>query len=161
QPADRFTVIQFNSVHEELFDEPVDASPRNLAHAYHYVNSLHADGGTEILPALLTALSMPESREHLRQIVFITDAAVGNEDELMLAIRDQLGDARLFTVGIGSAPNGHFLRNAARAGRGTFTYVGATSEVEQKMSELLHKLTSPVLTDIELRWPAGIEPEYA
>ena len=161
QPADRFTVIQFNSVHEELFDEPVEASPRNLAHAYRYVNNLYATGGTEILPALLTALAMRESTEHLRQVVFITDAAVGNEDQLMMAIREQLGDARLFTVGIGSAPNGHFLRNAARAGRGTFTYIGSTNEVERKMGELLHKLTSPVLTDIELHWPAGIEPEYA
>jgi Ca-activated chloride channel family protein len=161
QPADRFTVIQFNSVHEALFDEPVAASPRNLAHAYRFVDKLRADGGTEILPALLMALSMPEAGEHLRQIVFITDAAVGNEDQLMLAIRQQLGSARLFTVGIGSAPNGHFLRNAARAGRGTFTYIGATSEVERKMGELLQKLTSPVLTDIELRWPAGVEPQYA
>lgn len=161
QPADRFTVIQFNSVHEALFDEPVAASRENLARAYRYVSGLHADGGTEILPALLTALSMPESNEHLRQVIFITDAAVGNEDLLMMAIHEQLGSARLFTVGIGSAPNGHFLRNAARAGRGTFTYIGSTSEVERKMVELLGKLTSPVLTDIELRWPAGIEPQYA
>lgn len=161
QPADRFTVIQFNSVHEALFADPVAASPENLARAYRYVNGLHADGGTEILPALLTALSMPESSEHLRQVVFITDAAVGNEDELMMTIHEQLGSARLFTVGIGAAPNGHFLRNAARAGRGTFTYIGSTSEVEHKMGELLRKLTSPVLTDIELRWPAGIEPQYA
>ena len=161
EPADRFTVIQFNSVHEELFDEPVDATARNLAHAYRYVSNLRAQGGTEILPALLTALSMPESGEHLRQVIFITDAAVGNEDQLMLAIRQQLGSARLFTVGIGSAPNGHFLRTAARAGRGTFTYIGAIDEVERKMSELLNKLTSPVLTDIQLTWPDGVQPQYS
>lgn len=161
QPADRFTVIQFNSVHDALFDEPVDASPQHLAQAYRYVTNLRADGGTEMLPALLTALSMPESGEHLRQVIFITDAAVGNEDQLMLAIRQQLGSARLFTVGIGSAPNGHFLRNAARAGRGTFTYIGSTNEVERKMSELLHKLTRPVLTDIELHWPENVQPQYA
>ncbi|GFE84953.1 marine proteobacterial sortase target protein [Steroidobacter agaridevorans] len=161
QPADRFTVIQFNSVHEALFDEPVSASEENLSRAQRYVRNLHATGGTEMLPALLTALSMPESREHLRQVIFITDAAVGNEDQLMLAIRQQLGSARLFTVGIGSAPNGHFLRNAARTGRGTFTYIGSIDEVESKMTALLNKLTSPVLTDIELNWPAGVVPEYA
>ncbi len=161
QPADRFTVIQFNSDHDALFDEPVSASPRHLARAYRYVSDLRATGGTEMLPALLTALSMPGSSEHLRQIIFITDAAVGNEDQLMLAIRQQLGSARLFTVGIGSAPNGHFLRNAARTGRGTFTYIGSTREVERKMSELLHKLTRPVLTNIELNWPDGVQPQYA
>lgn len=161
RPNDRFTVIQFNSAHDALFDEPVSASPPNLAQAYRYVRNLRATGGTEMLPALLTALSMPESGEHLRQVIFITDAAVGNEDQLMLTIRQRLGSARLFTVGIGSAPNGHFLRNAARTGRGTFTYIGSTNEVERKMSELLHKLTRPVLTDIELSWPEGVQPEYA
>ncbi|WP_129647872.1 marine proteobacterial sortase target protein [Peristeroidobacter agariperforans] len=161
QPADRFTVIQFNSAHEALFDEPVFASEKNLSRAQRYVSNLHATGGTEMLPALLTALSMPASREHLRQVIFITDAAVGNEDQLMLAIRQQLRSARLFTVGIGSAPNGHFLRSAARTGRGTFTYIGSIDEVENKMTALLNKLTSPVLTDIELSWPAGVVPEYA
>jgi Ca-activated chloride channel family protein len=114
-----------------------------------------------MLPALLTALSMPKSDEHLRQVIFITDAAVGNEDQFMLALRQHLGSARLFTVGIGSAPNGHFLRTAARTGRGTFTYIGSTNEVELKMGELLHKLTRPVLTDIELIWPEGVQPQYA
>lgn len=161
QPIDRFTVIQFNSVHEALFDAPVPASAANLATAHRYVGNLRATGGTEMLPALLMALSMRETGEHLRQIVFITDAAVGNEDQLMMAIRQQLGSARLFTVGIGSAPNGHFLRTAARLGRGTFTYIGSTHEVERKMSELLYKLTRPVLTDIEIAWPEGVQPQYA
>ena len=161
QPADRFTVIQFNSVHEALFDEPVSASEENLSQAQRYVRNLQATGGTEMLPALLAALAMPESGEHLRQVIFITDAAVGNEDQLMLAIRQELGSARLFTVGIGSAPNGHFLRNAARTGRGTFTYIGSINEVESKMTELLNKLTHPALTDIELSWPAGVVPEYS
>jgi len=161
QSADRFNVIQFNSVHEALFDEPVSASKENLSQAQRYVRNLRATGGTEMLPALLAALTMPESRKHLRQVIFITDAAVGNEDQLMLAIRQELGSARLFTVGIGAAPNGHFLRNAARTGRGTFTYIGSINEVESKMTALLNKLTHPVLTDIELSWPAGVVPEYA
>ena len=46
-------------------------------------------------------------------------------------------------------------------GRGTFTYIGQISEVEQRMNELFRKLTSPVLTDITLHWPDGVTPEYA
>lgn len=161
QPDDRFTVIRFDSTHAALFEEPVPASPQHLAKASRYVRHLRAQGGTEMLPALLTALSMPASDEHLRQVIFITDAAVGNEDQLMLALHQRLDGARLFTVGIGSAPNGHFLRQAALIGRGTFTYIGSTSEVESKMRELLHKLTHPVLTDIELTWPDGVQPVVA
>jgi Ca-activated chloride channel family protein len=160
-PTDRFNLIQFNSTHDCLFDSPVPATADNLAVARRYVTGLHANGGTEMLPALTAAFTMPPSPEHLRQVLFITDGAVSNESDLMYAIRQGLGDARLFTVGIGSAPNGYFMRTAAQMGRGTFTFIGQTSEVEQRMNELLRKLTAPVLTDITLYWPDGVTPEYA
>lgn len=160
-PADRFAVIQFNSVHEALFEAPVPATDLNLAQARRYVRALRATGGTEMLPALNAAFAMPTSRAHLRQIVFITDGAVGNEDQLMRAVRERLGNARLFTVGIGSAPNGHLMRRIAQMGRGTFTFIGSTDEVDRRMSALLHKLTRPVLTDLELHWPAGTTVEHA
>ena len=71
----------------------------------------------------------------------------------------RLGDTRLFTVGIGSAPNGHFMTKAAEFGHGTFTYIGDLEEVEEKMSRLFKALESPVLTDIEVRWPAAATVE--
>jgi Ca-activated chloride channel family protein len=74
-------------------------------------------------------------------------------------IQGRLGRARLFTVGIGSAPNGYFMRKAAQSGRGTFTYIGSTAEVDERMSALLRKLTKPVLTNIELHWPTGAQPK--
>jgi Ca-activated chloride channel homolog len=160
-PTDRFNLIQFDSTHDCLFDAPVAATADNIAVARRYVEGLRADGGTEMLPALTAAFAMPHSPEHLRQVLFITDGAVSNEAELMHVIRQGLGDARLFTVGIGSAPNGYFMRTAAQMGRGTFTFIGQGSEVEQRMNELLRKLTAPVLTDITLYWPDGVTPEYA
>jgi Ca-activated chloride channel homolog len=160
-PTDRFNLIQFNSSHDCLFDAPVAATADNVAAARRYVIGLQAQGGTEMLSALSAAFAMPHSPEHLRQVLFITDGAVSNEANLMHAIRHGLGDARLFTVGIGSAPNGYFMRTAAQVGRGTFTFIGQASEVSQRMNELLRKLTSPVLTDITLYWPDGVTPEYA
>jgi Ca-activated chloride channel family protein len=160
-PADRFNIIQFNSVFETMFAAPLDASADNIERARGYVRSLTADGGTEMMPALQTAFAMPRSREHLRQIVFITDGAVSNEVELMRAIHAGIGDGRLFIVGIGSAPNGYFMRTAAQTGRGTFTFIGAGHDVERKMGELMQKLTRPVLANIQLQWPNGVVPEYA
>jgi Ca-activated chloride channel family protein len=161
QPADRFNVILFNSTFETLFDAPVSASADSVERANRYVRGLRANGGTEMLAALTAAFSMYRSTEHLQQIVFITDGAVSNEVELMQAIKAGIGDGRLFIVGIGAAPNAHFMRTAAQAGRGTFTFIGSGNEVEQKMGELFHKLTHPVLADIEVRWPGGTVPEYA
>ena len=120
--------------------------------AHLFVDSLEADGGTEMLPALRLALDTPPVRGAVRQVVFITDGAVADEDRLFATIQERLGATRLFTVGIGSAPNGHFMRRAAELGRGSFTYIGRVEEVGPRMEELFTKIDSPVLTDLEVEW---------
>ncbi len=147
---DRFNVIQFNSVTHVLFSQPQRVKPETLRKAVHYVDQLKANGGTEILPALKIALKGEAPATHLRQVIFLTDGQVGNEDELFEVIRSQLGTSRLFTIGIGSAPNSHFMRKAAEFGRGTFTHIGSTSEVKVQMDAIFRKLERPVLTDIRV-----------
>ena len=110
-------------------------------------------------PALRLALDSAGSETHLRQIVFITDGSVGNEDELYAMIETRLGGARLFTVGIGSAPNSWFMRKAAELGRGTFVVISALHEVGEKMGRLFDKLGSPQVTNINVSWPGGAVTE--
>ena len=135
-----------------------------------YVERLGANGGTEMLSALTAAFSQRGELEsnRVRQVIFITDGSVGNEAQLFAYIHENLGERRLFTVGIGSAPNSHFMTRAAKFGRGTFTYVGTAGEVSEKMGELFRKLESPVLSHIELDfeddrvevWPQRIPDLY-
>jgi Ca-activated chloride channel family protein len=158
-PRDRFNVIEFNSILRELYKGPVDATPEAIAKAQQFVRSLEASGGTEMAPALKAALVDKEDSNRLRQVVFLTDGEVGNEEALFELIRTRLGRTRLFTVGIGSAPNAHFMTKAAEFGHGTFTYIGDVSQVAEKMGALFAKLESPVLTDIAVQWPAGSNVE--
>ena len=158
KPGDRFNVIEFNSRARALFAAPMPVDPATLGRARAFVSALRADGGTEMREALALALAPGEAAPGLvRQVVFLTDGAVGNEDELLALIRERLGERRLFTVGIGSAPNGHFMRKAAQFGRGTHTSIGDVGEVEARMDALFRKLESPVLTDVAIEWPAGSE----
>ncbi|HSR55137.1 MAG TPA: marine proteobacterial sortase target protein, partial [Alphaproteobacteria bacterium] len=148
QPRDRFNVIQFNSKTDTLFPRTVRASERNRLLAMAYVGRLKAQGGTEMRTALYAALDGAENANRLRQVVFITDGAVGNESQLFQTIAQRLGDTRLFTVGIGSAPNRYFMRGAARRGRGTFTFIGSPNQVKDRMRALWDKIARPVLTHI-------------
>ena len=150
RPADKFNVIQFNSTTDALFDRVMTASARNKLMAMAYVGSLKANGGTEMRGALLAALDANTDSQRLRQVVFMTDGAVGNESRLFGTITRRLGDARLFTVGIGSAPNRYFMRGAARRGRGTFTFIGAPDQVAPRMGALWAKLAKPVVTHLSV-----------
>lgn len=160
-PNDRFNIVRFNDSMDELFPAPVDASRENVAFAKGYVSSIQAGGGTEMLPALISALTdvTPDDRTRLRQVIFLTDGAVGNEAQLFAAINQRLGRSRLFTVGIGSAPNSYFMAGASRAGRGSFTYIGNVDEVVPRMSELFEKLEHPVMINLAAEWPEGVAGE--
>lgn len=152
---DHFNVIRFDSQTQALFarSQPADAS--GLAKARAFIDRLKADGGTEMGPALERALLPGVPAGAMGQVVFITDGAVDNEAALFDTIHAHLGDRRLFTVGIGSAPNGWFMRKAAQTGRGTFTFIGATEQVESRMAELFARLAHPMLTSLVLRDAQG------
>src|SRR5690606_27964780 len=156
-PTDQSNIIRFDDTLELVFQTAVPANEQNLARARRFVSNLEANGGTEMLPALRAALvdNDRNNTEEVRQVVFITDGAIGNEDQLFAAIHDGLGRSRLFTVGIGSAPNAYFMSRAARHGRGTFTYMDDVTKVAEQSAKLFAALENPVMTDLEAKLPAS------
>lgn len=95
RPRDTFNVIDFNSTTNMLFRNSQSASAQNIAQAQHYVTSLEARGGTGMMDAMHAALAKHEDNQRLRQVIFMTDGATGNEDALFQYIRHHLGAYRL------------------------------------------------------------------
>ena len=153
---DTFQLITFNNVAEAFFEKPVAATAFNKQTAWRFVAGLEANGGTEIKTALQLTL-LPEFQHgeqnntgRLQQIVFLTDGAVGNEAEIFTMINEHIADYRLFTVGLGTAPNRYFMKRAAEVGRGSYQFIGSHRELVPEMDKLFNKLDQPNLTDIKL-----------
>ncbi|MCB2100177.1 MAG: marine proteobacterial sortase target protein [Rhodobacterales bacterium] len=149
-PRDRFNIVTFSNSAAALFPAARPADAPALRQASAFVDALEAQGGTEMMGALDLALDGRHDLSRIRQVVLLTDGAVGNESALLTRIEQAIGDSRLFTVGIGSAPNAYLMTEAARAGRGTYTYVEDAARVDTGMDDLLRKLEHPVLTDLRL-----------
>lgn len=148
-PQDRFNVIRFDDTWDALHPVPVPATPDALAEAERFVAALEARGGTEMLAPLKAALADPHAEDgRVRQVVFLTDGAVGDEEQIFAAIHANLGRSRLFMVGIGSAPNGHLMRHAAGIGRGSFTEIRDLAQVGERTRALYEKLESPAVTNL-------------
>ena len=167
--GDSFNIIEFNSLARGLFPQAMPVSRSSIARAKSFVANLTARGGTEMLKALNLALDGRRDSSRLRQVIFLTDGSVGNEAQLFRTIKRELGDSRLFTVGIGSAPNSYFMTKAAQYGRGTFTFISRVADVKKRMSILFQKIEEPVLTDITVRfanstgaqaWPKKVPDLY-
>lgn len=152
KPEDRFNILRFANETDGLFDGLHRVTEATRRNAERYIQSTKAGGGTEMRPALMAALagSPPEGR--LRQVIFLTDAAIGNEAALFDDIATRIGQSRLFTVGIGSAPNSYFMQRAAELGRGSFTYIGNTQKVGEVMRDLFRKIERPMAIGLAARW---------
>ncbi len=159
RPGDFFNIIQFNSYTSQLFNHSVPADQNHINQALSYVQSLQATGGTEMATALHAALDQKDDKGLVRQVIFLTDGSIGNEDALFAIIKKNLANTRLFTVGIGSAPNSHFMHKAAQYGRGSYTYIGKIQEVDEKMSALFKKIQMPMLSALEVQWPDNTQVE--
>ena len=97
--GDDFNVIAFDNETEKLFEQSVPATTENIRLAKRFIAKLDGDGGTVMLPALTAAFDA-QTGNKLRQIVFITDGHISNEDELFALIAKDLGDSRLFMIGM-------------------------------------------------------------
>jgi Ca-activated chloride channel homolog len=149
QPNDRFNVIRFDHTMDVLFPASVPADAEHLGRATSFVNALQAAGGTEMVPAMRAALTDDAGdNDHVRQVVFLTDGAIGNEQQLFETITAMRGRSRVFMIGIGSAPNTFLMTRAAELGRGTFTHIGSVDQVEERMRGLFAKLENPAVTGL-------------
>jgi Ca-activated chloride channel homolog len=158
QPNDRFNVIRFDHTMDVLFPGSVPADAAHISRATSFVSALQAAGGTEMVPAMRAALTdnnASSGSNYLRQVVFLTDGDIGNEQQLFETITAMRGRSRVFMVGIGSAPNTYLMTRAAELGRGAFTHIGSVNEVEDRMRELFSKLENPAVTGLSANFSEG------
>jgi Ca-activated chloride channel homolog len=153
QPNDRFNVIRFDDTMDVLFPNAVPADAAHVGEATSFVSALQARGGTEMVPAMRAALTDKLGDTNMvRQVVFLTDGAIGNEQQLFETIAAMRGRSRVFMVGIGSAPNTYLMTRAAELGRGAFTHIGSVEQVEERMRGLFAKLENPAVTGLSAKF---------
>ena len=158
QPNDRFNVIRFDHTMDMLFNDSVPADALHIARATSFVNALQAEGGTEMVPAMRAALTdyAKGDTNTLRQVVFLTDGEIGNEEQLFETINSMRGRSRIFMVGIGSAPNTYLMTRAAELGRGAFTHIGSVDQVADRMHDLFSKLENPAVTNLTAKFSDAV-----
>ena len=150
RPTDRFNVLLFSGGSSLMSEQSLPATSENIHHAINLIERQRGGGGTELLPALKRALSLPRSEGDSRSVVIVTDGYIMVEEETFDLIRKNLGDANMFTFGIGSSVNRHLLEGMARVGMGEPFVIGKPEETREKATEFRKMIESPVLTKIRV-----------
>jgi len=151
RPTDSFNVLLFAGGSSVMSERSLPATRRNIQKAITLIDQQRGGGGTEILPALKRALALSRDERNIsRTVVIVTDGYVRVEKEAFDLIRDNLGQANVFTFGIGSSVNRFLIEGMARAGMGEPFVVTGPDQAAAKAERFRKMVSSPVLTHIEL-----------
>ena len=150
RPTDKFNVLLFAGGSSLMSEQSLPATPENISQAINLIDKQRGGGGTELLPALKRSLSLPRAEGFSRSVVIATDGYVTVEEEVFDLIRKNLGDANMFTFGIGSSVNRHLLEGMARVGMGEPFVISKPEETREKAEQFRKMIESPVLTKVKV-----------
>jgi Ca-activated chloride channel family protein len=154
---DAFNIIFFSGGNWTLSPQSLAATQENISHALDQASKQQGGGGTELLPALRTALAMPRTKGASRTIVIATDGGVTVEAAAFDLIRENIGDANLFAFGIGSSVNRHLIEGLAHAGMGEPIIVASPEAAEANAARFLRYIELPVLAQIRVDYGGGFD----
>ncbi len=160
RPTNTFRVLTFSDTTSALSEDALPATPENIAHGQRFVRDMHALGATEMLRGVHAALAPPAEDDRMRIVLLMTDGYVGNETEVFRAVHRELGQARLFGFGVGSAVNRYLLTRLAEVGRGDSFVVTLDESPEAAADRFEERIARPYLTDIAIDW-GGLAVEGA
>ncbi|MBK8268056.1 MAG: VWA domain-containing protein [Planctomycetes bacterium] len=147
---DTFQIVQFSSTASQFGASPVAANLENINKGVQYVRNLNGEGGTEMLNGIRAALDFPHDDNRLRFVSFLTDGFIGNESDILANIHAKLGSSRIFSFGVGSAPNRFLMDRMAVLGRGAAAYLSLNDNGGEVMDRFFAKISHPAMTDVAL-----------
>ena len=151
-PNDTFQIIRFSDRASQFGTQPVLATERNLTQARNYLAALRANGGTEMINGVESALDFPHDPSRFRFVTFMTDGYIGDERDILAAIHSRIGASRIFSFGIGNSVNRYLLERMADAGRGVVAYIGLDDSAREVMDSFFVRVSRPALTDVDVDW---------
>jgi Ca-activated chloride channel homolog len=152
EPTDSFQIIRFSNDSSALGPAPIPADARNIRRGLDYVDDLEGEGGTMMIEGIKAALDFPHEEGKVRVVSFMTDGYIGNEAEILAAIHGKLGRSKIFSFGVGSAPNRYLLEQMAKLGQGAVAYVTGGREDEDAVDAFYDRISHPALADIAIDW---------
>lgn len=145
--GDKFNIIPFESDFEAMNIKSIEYNEENMEKAIKYINSLKPLGGTEILDPIKFALY---ERDTEKIILLFTDGQVGNEDEIIKFVEDNINRSRIFPFGIDTNVNSSFIKQLAKAGNGKAELIQPKEKIDDKIIRTFARIQTPLLEEIKI-----------
>ncbi|HYP50347.1 MAG TPA: VWA domain-containing protein, partial [Pyrinomonadaceae bacterium] len=157
--GDRFNVVAFAGEERLMETGLIRADAAGRTRGLEFVKNLRPSGGSNINDALRAAIRQFNGGDRPKMLVFMTDGlptvSETNAEKIVANVaesRKSIEDLRLFTFGVGYDVNTLLLDKLAAQTGGAADYVEPKEDLEIKVSNFFAKVSSPVLTDIDIDW---------
>ncbi|NWZ30209.1 ITIH6 inhibitor, partial [Asarcornis scutulata] len=168
RPHDRFNLVAFaDATHVWREDGPIPATASHIRSAARYIESLEAEGWTDLDRALLAAAALLRHRgggtgePRVPLLLLLTDgeptAGVTQAPRILSNARRALSPsaALLFALAFGEDADLALLRRLAAASGGTARGVPEEAEVAPQLAEFFREIQNPLLRHVELSYPGA------
>ncbi|MEZ6211849.1 MAG: VIT domain-containing protein [Phycisphaerales bacterium] len=93
-----------------------------------------------------------QSTRPVRICMFLTDGQVGNDHAIIEAVKQNAGTTRVFSFGVGNAPNRYLLDGIALAGRGAADYVTLADGADPIVDRFTTRIQTLLLSDVSIEF---------
>jgi Ca-activated chloride channel family protein len=157
--GDRFNVVNFAGEEHLMERSLINADANGRKRGEEFVRNLRPNGGTNINDSLTASLKQFAKSDRPKILVFMTDGlpTVGetNVDKIVANVsRAKSADIRIFPFGFGYDVNTTLLDRLGSENSGISDYIQPKEDLEIKISNFFSRVSSPVLSDIEIDWAA-------
>ena len=162
--TDTFNLILFSGASEQMAPKSVPATEENINAAIQLIEKQEGGGGTELAPALESAVHATTAEDAARSIVIITDGYIYGEKEIFDIIHQNLDTTSFFSFGIGTSVNRYLIEGIAKTGQGEAFVVTDSEDASDTAERFRSYIESPVLTDIQVSYDGfevyDVEPTH-
>lgn len=145
--GDKFNIIPFESEVEAMNIKSIEYNEENMRKAVKYINNLEPLGGTEILDPIKFALYEKNTD---KIILLFTDGQVGNEEEIIKFVENNVNRSRIFPFGIDTNVNSSFIKQLAKAGNGKAELIQPKEKIDDKIIRTFARTQTPLLEEIKI-----------
>ncbi len=155
--GDLFNIMAYDSQIETFKPEMQRYNDKTRKQALGFIEGLYAGGSTNIHGALTKALGMLADSKQPNFVIFMTDglptAGETNESKIVAGAADANDvRARVISFGVGYDVNSRLLDRLSRANHGQSEFVRPDEDIEESVSRLYNKISSPVMTDVAVEF---------
>lgn len=153
--GDRFNIVSFAGEERLMERGLIAADAAGRKRGEEFVSKLRPTGGTNINDTLIAAVKQFDKGSRPKMMVFMTDGlptvSETNVEKIIANFKASKNvDVRVFPFGFGYDVNTTLLDKLGAENSGISDYVQPKEDLEVKVSNFFSRVSSPVLSDIEV-----------